>query len=220
MRHQNQQGIAKSRNQFHDLFHDIRRRNSFHVMFFNIPTIKSNAVRLPGSGKFEYGNQRTGRHNPTNLVIGTLIPSSFLHRPRRRLVRARAFALRHAKRIARRRNTLQGPNGSHALPILSSFLLPSTSSLLGFRARPFRCKFTTNVCRHFARIQRIEIRQSKVPFHTFFPVPRCFLGSVDDLAIGNFQSLPSNGNEWINPLLRGSDKIDGLSMYRTNQTLI
>lgn len=123
MRHQNQRGIAKSRNQFHDLFHDIRRRNSFHVMSFNIPTIKSNAVRLPGSGKFEYGNQRTGRHNPTNLVIGTLIPSSFLHRPRRGLVRARTFALRHAKRIARRRNTLQGPNVSHALPILSSFLL-------------------------------------------------------------------------------------------------
>lgn len=195
MRHQNQRGITKSWNQFHDLFHDIRRRNSFHVMSFNIPTTKSNAVRLPGSGKFEYGNQRTGRHNPTNLVIGTLIPSSFLHRPRRGLVLARTFALRHAKRIARRRNTLQGPNVSHALPILSSFLLPSISPLFRFRARPFGCKFTTNVCRHFARIERIEMRQSKVPFHTFFPVSRCSLGSDDDLAIGNFQSLPSNGNK-------------------------
>lgn len=106
MDYRKQRAVTKSRNQFHDLFHDIRGRNSFHATRFSTSLSSSSASpsSSPFSPRSPFPSSRTHRRivcrpeqirvqeieeqvdqDPNNLVIGTLIPSSFLHRPRRRL---------------------------------------------------------------------------------------------------------------------------------------
>lgn len=139
MDYQKQRAVTKPRNQFHDLFHDIRGRNSFHATRFSTSLSPSSASSSSPSSPcplFPPCSNRTHRRivrrperirvqeieeqvdqDPRNLVIGTLIPSSFLHRPRRRLA---ARSLAPAGVESHDEGTrFKGPNVSHRVPLPS-----------------------------------------------------------------------------------------------------
>lgn len=182
MDYRKQRAVTKSRNQFHDLFHDIRGRNSFHATRFSTSLSSSSASpsSSPSSPRSPFPSSRTHRRivcrpeqirvqeieeqvdqDPNNLVIGTLIPSSFLHRPRRRLA---ARSLR-----ADRRRTAHDEGTrfkGRTFPIASLFLrIPSPAFHVytnAFAYELHRCVFVIRTIRAY-RDASIESTVSHFP---------------------------------------------------------
>lgn len=195
MDYRKQRAVTKSRNQFHDLFHDIRGRNSFHATRFS--TSLSSSSASPSSPRSPFPWSRTHRRivcrpeqirvqeieeqvdqDPNNLVIGTLIPSSFLHRPRRRL------AARSAPTGVEPRTTKERASRAEPFPSRLSFFV-SPPPLFTFTRMRLHTN-CTGVYSSFVRFERIEMPRSKVPFRAFL----LFL----ILRLENFSSLFSDGD--------------------------
>lgn len=177
--YQKQRAVTKPRNQFHDLFHDIRGRNSFHATRFSTslspsssafsssslpslpPELNAPTDRPPARANSSTGNRGTGR--PRSEESRNRYPNPIqLSTPPEAETR-RSLARSGRRRIARRRNTLQGPK---RFPSRPSFLrlcrrIPSPDfHVYTFAYELHRCVFVVRTI--------IEMPRSKVPFRTFF----------------------------------------------------
>ena len=183
--YQKQRAVTKPRNQFHDLFHDIRGRNSFHATRFSTSLSPSSASSSSPSSPcplFPPCSNRTHRRivrrperirvqeieeqvdqDPRNLVIGTLIPSSFLHRPRRRLA---ARSLAPAGVESHDEGTrFKGPNVSHRVPPSFASAAVSPPPISTFTRLHTNC---TGVYSSFVRLSRCLDRKYRFELSSSF----------------------------------------------------
>ena len=179
--YQKQRAVTKPRNQFHDLFHDIRGRNSFHATRFSTslspsssafsssslpslpPELNAPTDRPPARANSSTGNRGTGR--PRSEESRNRYPNPIqLSTPPEAETR-RSLARSGRRRIARRRNTLQGPKRFPSRPSSFASAAVSPPPISTFTRLHTNC---TGVYSSFVRLSRCLDRKYRFELSSSF----------------------------------------------------